>query len=174
MSGKIYSLNKIKYWVCYDVEVICRLYRIHSKTVLAWFKKGLKPIDNKKPILVYGYDLKTFLGKLNESNKCHLGFEEMFCMKCKEAKVPLKKQIQLEQFEQKFLKAKAVCQTCKTKMNKSYPLQDFQQLKRIFDVVQLLELYDSKTSPSNTPFLDQEKDDKKESEKEPIQGDFFL
>lgn len=110
---------------CYDLEAICRLYGIHSKTVLAWFKKGLKSIDNKKPILVYGNDLKIFLGKLNESSKCHLGFEEMFCIKCKEGKTPLKKQIQLEKFEQKFLKAKALCQTCKTKMNKSYPLEDF-------------------------------------------------
>jgi hypothetical protein len=174
VSGKIYSLNKIKYWICYDVDAICRLYGIHEKTVLAWLKKGLKPIDAKRPILVYGYHLKIFLGKLNESNRCHLNFEEMFCMKCKEAKTPFKKQIQLEQFEQKFLKAKAVCQSCKTKMNKSYQLENFQQLKRVFDVVQLLELYDFKTPPSNTPFHDQEKDDQKESEKEPTQGDFFL
>lgn len=85
----------------------------------------------------------------------------------------MKKQITIEQFEQKFLKVKAVCQSCKTKMNKPYSLDDFQQLKRIFDVVQLLELYDSKTPTSNTPFSDQEKNGKKEGEKDSIQLELF-
>jgi hypothetical protein len=58
-------------------------------------------------------------------------------------------------------------------MNKPYKLEDLPQLKRIFNVVQLLELYDSKTPASNTPFFDQEKSSKKESEKEQFQGDFF-
>jgi hypothetical protein len=173
VSGKTYHLNKIKYWLCYDIDAICRLCGIHPKTALAWLKKGLEAIDNKKPILVYGYNLKAFLGNLNKLNKCSTSFEEMFCMKCKEPRSPLKKQIQLEQFEQKFLKTKALCQTCKTKMNKPYKLEDLPQLKRIFNAVQLLELYDSKTPTSNTPFFDQEKSNKKESEKEQVQGDFF-
>ena len=173
MSGKTYHLNKIKYWLCYDIDAICRLCGIHPKTALAWLKKGLEAIDNKKPILVYGYNLKAFLGNLNKLNKSSTSFEEMFCMKCKEPRSPLKKQIQLEQFEQKLLKTKAICQTCKTRMNKPYKLEDLPQLKRIFNVVQLLELYDSKTPTSNTPFFDQEKSSKKESEKEQFQGDFF-
>jgi hypothetical protein len=164
VSRRTYQLNKIKYWFCYDIDDICRLFGVHEKTALTWFKQGLKPLDNRQPILVYGYDLKTFLGKLNESNKCSTNFEEMFCMKCKEPRNPLRKQIQIEQFEQKFLKVKALCQTCKTKMNKPYPLDELQQLKRIFDVVQVLELYDSKTPISNTPFLNQVKSAEKESE----------
>jgi hypothetical protein len=37
----------------------------------------------------------------------------------------------------------------------------------------LTRIYDSKTPTSNTPFFDQEKSNKKESEKEQVQGDFF-
>lgn len=95
-------------------------------------------------------------------------------MKCKEPRNPFRKQIKIEQFERKFLRAKALCQSCKTKMNKPYPLDDFQQLKRIFDVVQVLELYDSETPTSNTPFFDQEKSSKKEPEKTSIQLELFL
>lgn len=125
-------------------------------------------------MLVYGYDLKQFLGKLNESKKCSGSFETIFCMSCKEQKSPLQKQIIIEQFEQKFLKVKARCSGCKKPLNKSYPLDDLQQLKRIFDVVQVLELYGSETPTSNTPLFDQEKSDPREPTKDSIQLDFFL
>ena len=173
MSRRTYPLNKIKYWLCYDVDDICRLFGIHPKTALSWFKQGMKPVDNRQPILVHGSELKSFLGKMNEANKCSTSFEEMFCMKCKEPRNPHRKQIQIEQFEQKFLKVKAICQTCKTKMNKPYPLDDLQQLKRIFDVAQLLELYDSETPTSNTPFFDRDKSGEKEGEKTLTQLELF-
>lgn len=173
MSKKTYPINKIKYWFCYDVDDICRLFGVHPKTVLSWFQRGLKSIDSRQPFLVHGFELKTFLGKLNESNKCSTSFEKMFCVKCREPRNALKKQIIIEQFEQKFLKVKAICQTCKTKMNKPYKLDNLQQLKRVFNVVQLLELYDSKTPTPNPPFFDQKKNPKKESEEISVQLELF-
>lgn len=125
-------------------------------------------------MLVYGYDLKQFLGELNGSRKRSGSFETIFCMSCKEQKSPLQKQITIEQFEQKFLRVKARCSGCKKPINKSYPLDELQQLKRIFDVVQVLELYDSTTPTSKTPLFDQEKSGAKECEKYSIQPDFFL
>lgn len=174
MSKKTYSLNKIKYWLCYDIDDICRLFGVHPKTALSWFKQGLKPIDNRNPMLVHGSGLKAFLGKLNEANKCSGSLETIFCMSCKEQKSPLQKQITIEHFEQKFLKVKAHCSECKKPLHKSYKLDDLQPLKRFFNVVQVLELYDSKTPTSNTPFFDQEKSGKKESEKTLIQLELFL
>ena len=174
MGKKLYPLNKIKYWLCNDIDDLCRLCKVHPKTVLSWQEKGLKPIDNKKPALFYGYVVKEFLGKMNESNKCKTTFEQMFCFVCKEGRDPLKKQIQITPNNRKFLDVKAICQSCEQEMFQSYKLEDLQQLKRIFDVVQVLGLYDSKTSPSNTPFFDQAERGKKESEKDLIQLDLFL
>ena len=177
MGKRIYPLNKIKYWYCYDIDDICRLYskyKLHSKTVLEWKKQGLQAIDNRSPALFYGACLAKFLGKMNESNKCKTAFDEMFCMKCKEGKKPLQRQIQLIPENRIFLKTKSVCQTCKNQMFKNYKLDDLQKIKRIFDVVQVLELYDCKNPTVKTPFFDQAKDGKKECEKEPILPDLFL
>ncbi len=177
MGRRIYPLNKIKYWYCYDVDDVCRLYsryKLHSKTVLEWKKQGLQAIDNKTPTLFYGACLAKFLGKLNESNKCKTAFDEMFCMGCKEGKKPLKKQVQLIPENRSFLKVKTICQTCKNLMFKNYKLNDLQKIKQTFDVVGVLELYDCKTSPLKTPFFDQSKDGKKECEKDSIQLDLFL
>ncbi len=173
MVKSIYPLNKGKYWRCYDVDMLCRLYGVHEKTILGWKKKGLKPIDTKKPFLFYGYEVKEFLGKMNEANKCQTDFHQIFCMKCQEPRNPLKKQIQIIPVEQKFIKVKAICQTCKSVMNKPYKLSDLAELKRIFKVVQVLQLYDCKNPTVNTPFIDQAKTPEKESQNSPIQLNLF-
>jgi hypothetical protein len=59
-------------------------------------------------------------------------------------------------------------------MFQNYKLDDLQRIKREFDVVGVLELYDCDNPPLKTPFFDQAKDGKKECEKEPIQPDLFL
>ena len=173
MGKRIYPLNKIKYWYCYDIDELYKLFSVYKKTILEWKKKDLKSIDDKQPFLFYGNDVKGFLGELNESSKCKTEFHEIFCMKCKEGKSPLKKQIQLIPNNNKFLKAKAICQTCRNVMFKNYKLNDLQKIKQTFNAVQVLELYDSKNTSMNTPFLDQAKDSKKEYGQEEFQLDLF-
>lgn len=173
MGKRIYPLNKIRYWYCYDADDLTRLFKTHPKTPLEWKEKGLIPIDNKQPFLFYGNEVIKFLGKLNEANKCRTKFEQIFCMKCKEGKDPLQKKIQINPVDKKFLKVKAICQTCKSEMNQNYKMDELQKLKRIFNVVQVLELYDSDNPSVKPPFFDHDKDKKKEAEKQPIQLELF-
>lgn len=174
MSKKIYSLTKIKYWRCYSVEELAKLLEVHEKTILEWKRKGLKTIDSKQPFLFYGYFVKEFLGKMNLSNKCKTAFDQIFCMKCQEGRDPLKKQIQFIPVKQNCLKVKALCRTCKSDIYQNYKLDDLPELKRTFNVVQLLPLYDCKKPSVNTPFSDQGKITIKEPQNQQIQGDFFL
>lgn len=177
MGKRLYQLNKIKYWYCYDVNDICRLYaknKLNSKTVLEWKNKGLRAIDGKTPLLFYGNELVKFLKKINESSKCKTAFNEFFCMKCKEGKKPLKNQIQLLPENKHFLRVKAICQVCKNQMFKNYKLFNLQKIKQAFNLVEVLQLYDCKNPSVNTPFLNQTKDNKKGHEKDPTLPDLFL
>jgi len=174
VGRKIYPLNKTKYWYCYDIDGLARLYNVHPKTISKWQNEGLEAIDSRKPALFYGHVVKKFIGQMNELNKCKINFENFFCFKCQEGKSPLKKQIQILPIDQKFLRVKAICQTCKNVMHKPYKLDDLSQLRRIFTTVQLLELYDSAIPLVNTPFFDQDQTTKKEPENRPIQTDLFL
>jgi hypothetical protein len=172
VGRRIYHLNTIKYWYSYDQEEICALLKIHIQTIRDWIREGLQ--INRKPgvTLIYGNDLKEFLGKLNQSQKRPTKFDQMLCMSCKDAKVPFKKQICLEHAN-KLLKAKAVCRDCKKKMNRNYKLDDLPKLRKIFCVVDVLELYDSSNPSLKTHFLNQGEDRKNEPDNEPIQRDFF-
>lgn len=152
MGKRIYSLQHIRDWLCYDVDDICALYKnygLHPQTVRDWIKKGLVPIDGKRPALIYGADLRAFLGEQNESSKCKTAFTEMFCLKCKEARPVFKCHITLEHVNSS-VRAKAHCRSCKSIMNKSYKLDDVPRLREVFRVGDVLELYDSDASPLNT------------------------
>jgi hypothetical protein len=152
MASRIYSLKSIKYWYCYTVDEVCRLYakeRLHPQTVRGWIRDGLKVIDSGKPALIYGNDLVQFLGKMNERNKCKTQFDEMFCMGCKDAKPFYQKRIALAQKENR-VHAKSICRTCHSAMYKSYKLDDVPAIQRAFHVVHDLALYDSTSSPSQT------------------------
>ena len=144
------------------LDDICNLFNVNHQTVREWIRRGLKTIDNGKPILIYGNDLKAFLGKQNQSNKCHTEFNQMFCMKCQDSRGVYKNQIQLEA-NQQFLRAKGLCRDCKSVMNKSYKLSDLPQLRKIFVIVDMLQLYDCKNPPVKTHLENQDKDSLNES-----------
>ncbi len=152
MAGKIYSVNRIKYWFTYDIDDICRVYKpygLHCQTVRGWAEHGLKTIDKSRPILIYGNDLIEFLRKKNRNYKCVTTFDHMFCFKCHAPSIPYKKNIQLNFFGN-AMRAKAFCRTCKTTMYKSYKLADKKELESTFHVVEVLELYNSNSSTGNT------------------------
>ena len=172
MARRIYPLNTIKYWYAYDIDDVCALYKkynLHPQTVRGWINNGLPTIDSGKPSLIYGNDLREFLGKMNEANKCETAFEEIFCVKCQQGKPPFRREIKLEHING-YIKAKAHCQTCKSIMNKGYKIEDFLKLKSFFHVVDVLELYDCKDSTANTHIASQVET----HATEPAQGELFL
>lgn len=171
MGKRIYPLSCIKYWYCYDIDEICAMYsrcKLSDRTVYKWIKQGLKTTDKHKPLLIYGGDLKKFLGQLNESGKCQTAFNEFFCFGCKEARIPYKKQVKIDS-SNPYFGLKAICPKCKSLMNKNYKLSALADLKRNFKVVDVLELYDSKDSSLKTDFLNQEN----EGLSQPAQGELF-
>lgn len=152
MSNKLYSHKPVKYWYAYTVEDISALYSkltLHPQTIRGWVKNGLNTIDSGKPALIYGNDLIVFLKSQNSKNKCKTAFDEMFCMKCKDARNLFQRKAAIKP-KAKNLFVSGHCRECKTVMFKSYKMNDLPKLKRTFLVVGVLELYDCKVPPCKT------------------------
>lgn len=145
MSKRLYPHNRVRYWYAYDLDELCALFAdigLHVQTVRKWINKdGLKTIDKGKPSLVHGQTLIEFLKRQNSKSKCKTSFDQMYCMKCQDARPVFQKKIAIEH-KDRFLKACGHCRVCKTKMFKSYKMSDFQELKRIFHAVDVSQLYD--------------------------------
>ncbi|MBV2145054.1 tyrosine-type recombinase/integrase [Falsochrobactrum sp. TDYN1] len=49
-----------RHWV-YTREQVCQSFDIGESTITSWIKRGLKPIDEKRPQLFAGYELRRFV-----------------------------------------------------------------------------------------------------------------
>jgi hypothetical protein len=72
----------------YSVEDLARLFKVHKNTVRNWFKHGLKPIDDQRPILIRGQDLRRFLTERRSRAKRACGPGRIYCLPCRAPKVP--------------------------------------------------------------------------------------
>jgi hypothetical protein len=72
----------------HSVEDISRLFDVHKNTVRTWLRAGLKPVDDQRPALVRGEELCRFLTNLRARAKQVCGLGRIYCLPCREPKVP--------------------------------------------------------------------------------------
>src|SRR5215831_7651877 len=72
----------------YSVEDTSRLFKIHKNTVRHWLKQGLEPIDDHRPTLIRGEELRRFLTERRARAKRACGPGRIFCLPCRAPKVP--------------------------------------------------------------------------------------
>jgi Helix-turn-helix domain len=67
----------------YTIEEVARCLRVHKNTVRRWLGLGLAPIDRRRPILIHGAVLRTFLTTERKRRRQHCGPGELFCLRCR-------------------------------------------------------------------------------------------
>jgi|SRR6516165_7187389 len=72
----------------YSVEDTARLFNVHKNTVRNWLKNGLEPIDDQRPTLVRGEELRRFLADRRARAKQACGPGRIYCLPCRAPKVP--------------------------------------------------------------------------------------
>ena len=75
-----YSLVKIHR--NYTVDDAARLLGVHKHTVRAWIKSGLSVLNDMRPVLILGQDLKEFLKTRRTKNKRPCKPEQFYCFRC--------------------------------------------------------------------------------------------
>jgi Helix-turn-helix domain len=114
-----YPANRIKQLWCYEPAEIAKLFGIHRNTVRHWFKEGLKPIDDGRPVLVHGSDLKAFLTRRQEGRcqQCALG--QFYCFLCRAGRSPWENLMDVAPHTEKVAKLTAICRDCETRMHRT-------------------------------------------------------
>jgi hypothetical protein len=72
----------------YSVEDTARLFKVHKNTIRNWLKDGLEPIDDQRPTLVRGDELRRFLAHRRARAKQACGPGRIYCLPCRAPKVP--------------------------------------------------------------------------------------
>ena len=72
----------------YSVEEAGNLLSVHKNTVRDWIKRGLSVVDDRKPILILGRELREFLELRSRSRKRSCQPWELYCLRCRTPKKP--------------------------------------------------------------------------------------
>jgi excisionase family DNA binding protein len=72
----------------YSVDEVARRFDVHKNTVRHWLKNGLRTVDDRRPALIRGQDLATFLTARREANRRPCGPGEVFCVACRAPRRP--------------------------------------------------------------------------------------
>jgi hypothetical protein len=70
------------------VDEISRLFYVHKNTVRMWIKVGLPIVDDRRPTLVYGADLRAFLERRRNKSRQRCRPGEIYCVCCRSPKFP--------------------------------------------------------------------------------------
>jgi len=103
----------------YSVEEIARLYDVDRQTVRAWLKSGdLTTIDDRKPYLVQGRNLRSFLEKRRAVAKRPCPPGTLYCLGCRQPRRPA---LQMADFIERGAAAgnlRAICEACGSVMHR--------------------------------------------------------
>jgi hypothetical protein len=72
----------------YSLEDVSRLFQIHKNTIRTWLRQGLKPIDDQRPMLLRGDELRRFLTERRARVKQVCGPGRIYCLPCRAPKAP--------------------------------------------------------------------------------------
>ena len=120
MSTKRVNYRLVKQHRNYSVDDISRLLDVHKNTARDWIKRGLPVIDDeRKPKLVLGSELKSWLEQKRKSAKQPCGPGQLFCLKCRMPKRPALGMVDYQAENELNGCLKALCQTCERPINRN-------------------------------------------------------
>lgn len=75
--------RRVKIHRSYSVEEAAKLLRVHKNTVREWIRRGLPTVDQRRPVLILGWELAAFLDQRRRVNKrpCQPG--QIYCVRCR-------------------------------------------------------------------------------------------
>jgi hypothetical protein len=114
-----HRVNLIKATYSYDTNEIAKLFHILRNTVRQWFKAGLAPIDERRPVLVHGSVLKKFLAQRQEGRRRKCAPDELFCFRCRAPRRPWGGLVDVVQRTKRISKLRAICCVCETEMHQT-------------------------------------------------------
>ena len=133
-----YNTNKIKRTETYSVNQISDLFHIHKRTAQAWFKEGLQRIDNQRPYLVLGSELKRFIKERQNKRKQKCQIDELYCMKCRLPRKVKGNQVLIIRLNEKSAQIVGICCDCGSKVNQLNSLKNIEKIAKIFMVKKIV------------------------------------
>ena len=126
--GRRNNPNRIKIHRSYTVIEVSEALGVHPKTVRNWIRVGLPVVDEKRPLLICGVDLKIYLKQKRKTYMHRCEVNEMYCFKCKHPKKPSIESLQFIAKPAGMAQMTGRCGECGCKANKYVSWRDVNQI----------------------------------------------
>lgn len=120
--------NCIKIHRSYTVIDASEALGVHPKTVRNWIRVGLPVVDEKRPLLICGVDLKVYLKRKRKTCMHRCEMHEMYCFKCKQPEQPSIKSLLFIAKPAGMAQMAGVCEKCGCRANKYVSWRDVNQI----------------------------------------------
>ena len=111
-----YNARRVKIHRSYTVEEVARLFKVHKNTVRAWLKSGLQQIDGRRPTLLLGRQLASFLHARREHKRQRCRPEELYCFCCRAPRTSAARRADYLPITPSSGNLRAICSECGTRM----------------------------------------------------------
>lgn len=133
--GRRYPFWLVRAHFIYEVWEVAELLNCHRQTVVRWVKNdGLEADQSRRPWLIRGADLKTFLGHRQAKRRCRLESKTLYCLGCKCPQEPAGRMADYTQQTATTGMLSALCPTCGALMNKVIKRADLDAIRASVDV----------------------------------------
>ena len=101
------------------------LLKVHKNTVRVWLKCGLEPTDSRRPILILGRKLSSFLHARRERGRQRCRSGQFYCVRCRAPKTSVARMAEYLPITASSGNLRGICSDCGTRM---YRRVSFQKL----------------------------------------------
>jgi excisionase family DNA binding protein len=84
--------RRVKSLRSYSIDEIARLLGVHRNTVRHWIRNGLPVLDDRRPSLILGSELRAFLTRQRNARRQSCRPGQIFCVKCRKPREPFGKE----------------------------------------------------------------------------------
>lgn len=149
--AKLQNPNLAKIHRNYTVEEIALLYAVHKNTVRLWIKDGLPTIDQKRPILIAGADLRRYWHSKRTRGKRKCQPFEMYCVRCRKPQRPAENMTDYEPLNADTGRLIGLCPDCGGIINKFVKFTRLNEIRGQLDITQTKAL--KQISESDKPLV---------------------
>ena len=116
------NARRVKIHRSYTVDEAAMLFRIHKNTVRAWLKSGLQPIDSRRPTLVLGRKLVSFLHARREHKRHRCLPGQLYCFRCRAPRTSTANRAEYLPITASSGNLRGSCSKCGTRMHRRVSL----------------------------------------------------
>jgi hypothetical protein len=118
MRARRANSSAVKLHRSYSVGQLAGCCGVHPNTVRHWQRSGLKPLDDKRPLLFYGRAIRAFLSSRSASRKRPCPPGTLFCFQCRAPRSPSPGPVEFLVMTAVSGNIRATCEACGTSMHR--------------------------------------------------------